>query len=173
MHRIPLAVLEELLAVQRDANEAEMAVGTLQGIAGADGGFLYQLLLWSRAEHLNAVLFLQPSWAFRRRPVFAAVPQGEIFSMLGGSCCMLTIARGNGRPMVEFSTAALCCCAVLAVESHPGGDPGDGGVRLALAHRRIPSSRCPPLVSSLACSASATGAMMLRWWYRNRPDGCL
>lgn len=110
VHRIPVAVFEAgWTSFSKDANEAKkMAVGTLQGIAGAlMVVFLYHLLLWSGLSTWNAVMFAAILGFSTTATVFTAVPQVLIFSMLGLTGMLTAMARGKRAQWWEFSAAAL------------------------------------------------------------------
>lgn len=169
VHRIPVAVLETgWRPFSKDANEAKkMAVGTLQGIAGALAVvFLYHLMLWSGLSTWNAVMFAAIFGFSTTATVFTAVPQVQIFSMLGLTGMLTAMARGKRAQWWEFSAAALysvLCShwnvipvAILAVS------------RAVWRWRTSDSFKPVPAVlgSMSLLILVATGAMMLQiWWY--------
>ncbi|MBL9130387.1 MAG: hypothetical protein JNG86_04260 [Verrucomicrobiaceae bacterium] len=112
LHRLPVKLLTALWATfEQDERTAKRhAVGTLQSITGAlMVVFLYHLLLWSGLNTWNAVLFSAVLGCTTTALVFTAIPQTQIFSMLGLTAMLTAMARGKRARWWEFSTAAFYC----------------------------------------------------------------
>ena len=83
------------------------ALASLQAIAGAVMVvFLYNLLLWSGLSAWNATLFAALLGGSTTAMVFTALPQPQIFSMLGLTAMLAAMARGKRARWWEFSMAA-------------------------------------------------------------------
>lgn len=110
LHRAPVKLLTFVWA-QASSDEtmaAKHAVATLQAIAGALMiVFAYHLLLWSGLNTWNATLFAAVLGCSTTTLIFTALPQVQIFSMLGITAMLTAMARGRHARWWEFSCAAL------------------------------------------------------------------
>lgn len=110
VHRAPVALLESCWQpFSQNAGEAKkLAVGTLQSIAGALAAvFLYHLLLWSGLGIWNSVMLAAVLGFSTTATVFTAVPQVQVFSMLGLTGMLAAMASGEQARWWEFSASAL------------------------------------------------------------------
>jgi len=112
VHRPLVSVLTLALTPGSDNELAakKHAVAMLQAFAGAMMVvLLYHLLLWSGVNTWNAVFFAAVLGCSTTTTIFAAIPQTQIFSMLGLTAMLTAMARGKRAAWWEFSGAALYC----------------------------------------------------------------
>jgi hypothetical protein len=173
LHRSPVRWFTSLWTFfERDERTAKRhAVGTLQSIAGAMAVvFLYHLLLWSGLNTWNAVMFASVLGCTTAVLVFTAIPQTQIFSMLGLTAMLAAMARGRRAHWWEFSAAAfysvLCShwnlipVTILAVVR------GVWRWRMSNSYKPLPAA----LGSVALLILFALGGMMLQGWLYPRSN---
>ena len=167
LHRVPIKLLTYLWsrASSDERMAAKHAVATLQGIAGALMiVFAYHLLLWSGLNTWNASLFAAVLGCSTTTMVFTAIPQTQIFSMLGITAMLTSMARGKHARWWEFSCAALY--SVLC--SHWNLIPAMILALVRGVHRWRVSGSYKPIPAVLGSvsflALFAIGGMMLQSW---------